>query len=77
MINKLIELNNKLIESSISNEQEYQKQILISKLLKEPNCFMRMSIEQAYGLLRDLKVPEEKLKNIYSELIDINNIKPE
>ena len=29
-----------------------------------------MNIEYAYGILRDLNVPEESIKNIYFQLLD-------
>ena len=31
-----------------------------------------MNIEYAYAILRDLKIPEDKIKEVYFELISIN-----
>ena len=46
-----------------------KKQILIKKILKENDCFLKMSIENAYSILRDLKISEENLKKVYMELV--------
>lgn len=71
MIEKLKILNNKLKEASIGSESELRKYLLIEKILEEENSFLKMDIEVAYALLRDLKIPEEKIKELYLELISI------
>lgn len=73
MIDKLKELNEKLINSNSENETDLQKQLLIQKLLKDKDCFLKMDIETAFSLLSDLKIPKEDLKRVYSELIDAKN----
>ena len=72
MINKLRELNMKLIEVNMGKEEEKKYQV-IKKILSDDKCFFKMEIEYAYSILRDLGIPEEELKNYYSELIDIKN----
>jgi predicted HTH domain antitoxin len=69
MIEKLRDINEKLISLNKNNEKELKKQILIKKILKENDCFLKMSIENAYSILRDLKISEENLKKVYMELV--------
>ncbi len=69
MIEKLRDINEKLISLNKNNEKELKKQILIKKILKENDCFLKMSIENAYSILRDLKISEENLKKVYLELV--------
>ena len=69
MIEKLRDINEKLISLNKNNEKELKKQILIKKILKENDCFLKMSIEDAYSILRDLKISEENLKKVYLELV--------
>ena len=45
---------------------------LIKKILNEKDCFLKMNIEYAYAILRDLKIPEDQIRNVYLELISIN-----
>lgn len=49
------------------------KYTLIKNILKNDNCFFEMSMEDAYSLLRDLKVREEDLKIVYLSLMKIEN----
>lgn len=60
---------NKLIEENKDNKEKLEKYKLIKKILNKENCFLNMNIEYAYAILRDLGVPEEKLKDVYLELI--------
>ena len=75
MINKLKEINEKLISIHQKNETELKKQLLIQKILNEKNCFFKMDIETAYSILKDLNINDKDLNNIYKELIDIKNFK--
>lgn len=69
MIEKLKCINEKLIKLNKNNDEELKKQLLIKKILEEKDCFLKISIEAAYSILRDLKIPEEDLKKVYIELI--------
>lgn len=69
MIDKLKNINEKLIKLNKNDKDEYEKQILISKLLKEDDCFLKIDIEYAYSILRDLGIDEKNLKKVYYELI--------
>lgn len=73
MIEKLREVNEKLINTYINNEDILKKQLLIKKLLKEKDCFFKIDIETAYSILTDLEISESDLRSIYMELIDIKN----
>lgn len=38
--------------------------------LNDDECFMKMKLEYAYAILRDLGISEKELKSVYMELID-------
>lgn len=65
LMKELRELNNKLLELEPTNT----KQQLIKKLLQNEDCFLKISIIDAYNILDDLKIPDEKKKEVYLELI--------
>ncbi len=67
MIDKLNEVCDKLISL---NNSDYEKFVVIKKILNKADAFINMDIEYAYSILRDLEVPEEDIKNVYLELID-------
>lgn len=69
MITKLQEINKRLITLSRNDAKMLEKQLLIQKILAEENCFLKMDVETAYAILRDLQIPEEELKAIYLQLI--------
>ena len=60
---------NKLIEENKDNTEILEKYKLIKEILNKDDCFLNMNIKFAYAILRDLGVPEEKLKSVYLELI--------
>ncbi|MEI3529453.1 MAG: hypothetical protein V8Q75_00065 [Bacilli bacterium] len=70
MIGKIRKLNQQLLQNNVNNPRELNKQKLIEKILSEKNCFLKMSIEDAYSILRDLKIPEDQIKDVYFNLID-------
>ena len=71
MLEKLKKINNLLIESYSDNEKELKKQLLIKDILEKENCFLKMSIEYAFSIFRDLNIEEKDLKTIYCELIKL------
>lgn len=73
MLDKLKELNLKLINEYQSDENKLQIQLIIQKLLENKRCFFEMDIETAYSILKDLTIPEENIKEIYKSLVDIRN----
>ena len=74
MLDKLIETNNNIINQT-NDEDKKKKHLLIKKMLEDKQCFFKINIETSYAILRELNIPEEELKNVYSELIDSSNIK--
>lgn len=69
MLNKLRNINDKLINYYKDNNIEYEKQLKIKKILIDDTCFKNIKIEVAYSILRDLKIAEEDLKVVYMQLI--------
>ena len=72
MIEELKNINEKYIEEYKENPHELKKYELIKKILNEKDCFFKMNIEYAYAILRDLNIPEDKIKEVYLQLIIIN-----
>lgn len=70
MLGKIQKLNQQLLQINVSNPSELNKQKLIEKILSKKNCFLKMSIEDAYSILRDLKIPEDQIQDVYFNLID-------
>ncbi len=68
MLNKLRDINNKLINYYKDNNIEYEKQLKIKNILLDDTCFQNIKIEVAYSILRDLKISEEDLKVVYMQL---------
>ena len=69
MINKLQLLNEEILKHNLNNKKEYDKHVMIKKILQEKDCFLKMSIEQAYAILRDLHIEEENLQKVYMNLV--------
>lgn len=69
MINKLREINNKLLNIYDINSDKYKKQLQIKNILVDDGCFYRIKIETAYSILRDLAIAESDLKSVYKQLI--------
>ena len=73
MINKLRELNIRLLEKYKDNPKELKKQELIKEMLEYDDLFFQIKIEEAYGILRDLEIDEKDLKGVYIELLSKKN----
>lgn len=67
MLEKIRILNKKMIEQNIINNDKY---LLIDKILADDKCFFKMSIEEAYAVLRDLGIDENNLRSVYIKLLD-------
>ncbi len=72
MLNELRALNETYIKKA-SNDDELKKQMLIKELLKNDRCFFKISIKDAYSILRDLRIKQDKLKIVYEKLIEESN----
>lgn len=70
MLDKLRKITEIMINKN-KNSKELKKYILIQKILNDNNCFLKIDIETAYSILRDLNFEEEELNNIYKELINV------
>ena len=70
MIEELKRINERLLLKNDNNIKEKEKYLIIKKILNKEKAFLKMNIEYAYGILRDLNVPEESIKNIYFQLLD-------
>ena len=75
MIKELRKLNLALIKENENNQEELKKQLLIQKLLENDRCFFEVDIETSYSILKDLHIPDNHLKDVYCNLIDIKNYK--
>lgn len=69
MIEKLRMINNRISESTLDKKVK-KRHSIIKKILEDDDCFLKMDIEIAYGILRDLLIEEDKLKMVYMALID-------
>lgn len=70
MIEELKRINERLLLENDNNIKEKEKYLIIKKILNKEKAFLKMNIEYAYGILRDLNIPEESIKNIYFQLLD-------
>ena len=79
ILEKLRQLNEDMlaINTNKDDKKEIKKQKTIQKMLKDDRCFFKMTIEQSYGVLRDLGIEEGALRQIYLELIDSKDDEPE
>lgn len=69
MIEDLKKRNMLMMTKYKDNAKELEKYKVIEEILKEEKCFLKMDIEIAYSILRDLGVREENLKDYYCKLI--------
>lgn len=69
MIDKLKEIAEKNIEINKDKPEELRKYQLIREILNQKDCFLNMSIDYAYAILRDLQIPDDKIKDVYMQLI--------
>ena len=73
MVDRLKELNEKLINNYQDDPVNLEKQKLIKEILNEDKFIFKIDIETAYQVLSDLTIKEEDLEKVYTELIDIDN----
>ena len=70
MLNKLRELNEKQLKK-YEKEGDFKNitaQKIIKELLKPEDCFFKMTIEQAYTILRELGFDSKDYEKIYLQL---------
>ena len=73
MMEKYQDINNKLINyyENIHDEKNLKKHLIIRDILKNEDCFFKMSIDEAFSILKDLKI--ENVKQEYQQLISPSN----
>ena len=67
MLENLREQNNKLILKYQNNKKKLDKQLLISNILNNNECFFKLKVEVAYNILKDLEI--ENYKECYKKLV--------
>ena len=75
MIEQLKKKVDNLLITNQSNPKEFKKYQIIKQILNKNNCFLNMDIEYAYAILKDLQIPNEDIKKVYMQLIDMKSIK--
>ena len=75
MIEQLKKKADNLLITNQSNPKEFKKYQIIKQILNKKNCFLNMDIEYAYAILKDLQIPNEDIKKVYMQLIDMKSIK--
>lgn len=73
MMEKYRDINNKLINyyENIHDEKNLKKHLIIRDILKNEDCFFKMSIDEAFSILKDLKITN--VKQEYQQLISPSN----
>ena len=73
MMEKYQDINNKLINyyENIHDEKSLKKHLIIRDILKNEDCFFKMSIDEAFSILKDLKIAN--VKQEYQQLISPSN----
>ena len=71
MLEDLKKINEYLINACKNNSKELEKYKAIKVLLNEKDLFLKIDVEYAYSILRDLKIPEKDIKKVYINLISV------
>lgn len=73
MMEKYRDINNKLINyyENIHDEKNLKKHLIVRDILKNEACFFKMSIDEAFSILKDLKITN--VKQEYQQLISPSN----
>ena len=69
MKEKLIKKNEAIINDN-KKPDLIKRHLLIRDILNEKNCFLKMSMSQAYSILRDLGLSEDEIATTYVVLLD-------
>ena len=70
MKEKLKEKNEEIINNNQNNPDLIKKHLLIRNILNEKNCFLKMSMKEAYSILKDLGLSEEEITLTYVVLLE-------
>ncbi len=74
-MNRLQELRKLLVakKKNIVSEEEKKKIKVVENLLKREDVFFNIKIDLALGILNFLGIPEDKMKEYYTDLISPEN----
>ena len=61
----------RVIYSKSTDPNEKRKYSFILGILEDENCFLKMPVEQAYQILKDLKIPTDKRIKVLTKLTSI------
>ena len=61
----------RVIYSNSTDPNEKRKYSLILGILEDKNCFLKMPVEQSYQILKDLKIPTDKIIKVLTKLTSI------
>jgi len=70
MRKKLIEMNEVIISNNQDDSDLLKRHLLIRNILNEKNCFLKMSMKEAYSILKDLGLSEEEITLTYVVLLE-------
>lgn len=70
MKEKLIKKNEEIINNNQKKPDLVKRHLLIRNILNEKNCFLKMSMKEAYSILKDLGLSEEEITPTYVILLD-------
>jgi len=70
VLEKLKQINNTKLELYNKDKEKQKIYQLIANLLEVDNLFLKIDMETAYAILRDLDFEEKELNQIYCQLID-------
>lgn len=69
MLDNLRQKAQEILKNKNLDYQAREKYLLISSILKEDNCFLKMDIDTALSIIVDLGYPMSSAKNIYKSFI--------
>lgn len=70
-LKQLLEQKSKVV----TTQEDLERIKIIKDFLKEDNCFLKINIESAIGILYFLGIPEDKILEYYEVLINPQNYK--
>lgn len=68
LIDELKVMNYSIIDCLKNKGASVRRNEIIKEILKDETCFFRINKDQAFVILKDLKVSDDKLEDTYQEL---------
>lgn len=72
-ISELRMMNDAMIKYLNSIGKNTERNEIIKNILQENECFNKISKENAYIILKDIGISNEKIESVYLNLVSINN----